>query len=39
MSEAVESAGSAGHPPVANAGEDLTVKENEKVTLDASAEL
>jgi hypothetical protein len=36
MSEAVESAGSAGHPPVAIAGDDLTVKENEKVTLDAS---
>ena len=36
MSQAVESAGSAGQPPVANAGDDLTVKENEKVTLDAS---
>jgi matrixin/K319-like protein len=35
-SEAAESPRPAGHPPVANAGEDLTVKEKEKVTLDAS---
>jgi predicted Zn-dependent protease len=35
-SEAAESPRPTGHPPVANAGEDLTVKEKEKVTLDAS---
>ena len=35
-SEAADSPRPAGHPPVANAGEDLTVKEKEKVTLDAS---
>ena len=34
--KAVESPSPVGHPPVANAGEDLTVKENEKITLDAS---
>ena len=35
-SEAVQSHSPAGHPPVANAGEDLTVKEKEKITLDGS---
>ena len=35
MSESVESS-PPGHPPVANAGDDMTVKENEKITLDAS---
>src|SRR5512144_321145 len=34
-SAAVESS-SPGHPPAANAGDDLTVKENEKISLDAS---
>ena len=34
--KAVESPSPVGHPPLANAGEDLTVKEKEKVTLDAS---
>lgn len=36
LKEAVESPGPAAHPPVANAGVDLTVRENEKITLDAS---
>lgn len=36
LKEAVESPRPAAHPPVANAGVDLTVKENEKITLDAS---
>ena len=35
-SENVESPSPAGHPPVANAGDDMTVKKNEKITLDAS---
>ena len=35
-SQAVETPRPAGHPPVANAGEDVTVKEKEKITLDAS---
>lgn len=36
-SESVESPSPPGHPPVANAGDDMTVKEKEKITLDASA--
>ena len=35
-SKAVESPSPPGHPPVANAGDDMTVKKNEKITLDAS---
>jgi hypothetical protein len=35
-SESVDSSRSSGHPPVANAGEDVTVKQKERITLDAS---
>ena len=35
-SQSVESPSPVGHPPTANAGDDMTVKEKEKITLDAS---